>query len=173
MSQNTRIVPVSADALNDIARVIDACARWLITTKGMFHWMAYYTLNTIREKFDHGQYFVVYTDEGEPLALMHCSTEPPPYLEQDDFKLCAEPDKPALYLSALAVLPTYHGQGYAKQLVAHAEKVAGQLNTSYIRLDAREDYEELLAFYKNLGYEKRGDLPDEGINYLLLEKRVE
>ena len=62
----------------------------------------------------------------------------------------AEPDH--LLVENVAVAPAFQGRGLGCQLMAHAERLAGSMNYSEIRLYTNKLFAENVLLYRRLGY---------------------
>jgi GNAT superfamily N-acetyltransferase len=64
----------------------------------------------------------------------------------------AERDAPASYLHRLAVADGHRGNGLGAWCVGEAERIASDMGSAYLRLDALRDHARGLAFYARLHY---------------------
>ena len=62
----------------------------------------------------------------------------------------AEPE--ALLIENVAVSPAWQGRGLGRRLIAHAERLAGEMGYGQIRLYTNARFVENVAFYQQLGY---------------------
>jgi ribosomal protein S18 acetylase RimI-like enzyme len=53
----------------------------------------------------------------------------------------------------VAVLPAFHGRGYGRSLMAHAETLAASLGLKEVRLYTNKDFAANVRLYLGLGYE--------------------
>jgi len=63
-----------------------------------------------------------------------------------------EADEDEYYIDALAVNPIHQGKGYAKELIAAAERMAAELNYSAIALNVDQTNQGALRLYQKLGF---------------------
>jgi GNAT superfamily N-acetyltransferase len=58
-----------------------------------------------------------------------------------------------LLVENVAVLPSFHGRGYGRRLMAHAETLAASLGLAEMRLFTNRDFATNIRLYLGLGYE--------------------
>lgn len=58
----------------------------------------------------------------------------------------------------LAVLPEYQGNGFARELMNHVERLAFEMQFNSIRLDAYSGNSQVVKFYERRGYKKAGEI---------------
>jgi ribosomal protein S18 acetylase RimI-like enzyme len=78
--------------------------------------------------------------------LRHSSGNPSTEVDQ-------EADEEEYYIDALAVSPAYQGKGFAKELIAAAERHAAAMNYATIALNVDQGNEGAHRLYQRLGYE--------------------
>lgn len=57
-----------------------------------------------------------------------------------------------LLVENVAVLPAFHGRGYGRRLMAHAETLAASLGLAEMRLYTNKDFAANVRLYLGLGY---------------------
>ncbi len=155
-------------------QIMEACGHWL-NGLGLIYWSNYFTKQKIAELF-HETDFYLGCINGQPISLIAMSLTPPQYFV-DDHYLNHFTNSPAksVYLITIATLPTYHGHGYATQLLEFAENEAKKVGALWMRLDCLAEDKKLVDFYEKRDYQKVGTKPmNEGNqeNYWLLEKML-
>lgn len=113
---------------------------------------------------------------GKPVGTATFDTKPPWYYTEPGYAgKFTGPDEPAIYLTALAVLPQDQKQGFAGRLLQFVEEKARASGANWLRLDCRSEVPDLVNFYEKRGFSKVGDKPvDEGEDgtYWLMEKAL-
>lgn len=143
-------------------------------TQGLHHY-DWYTENEgmrVKEKIAKGNTYIIESESGEVIAAFSIGREKLLYPGDAQFD-----DREAYYLSLICVSPKYQGQGIGSKLLKSIESIiAIDVKTRgedryLIRFDARQEYEELIKFYKKRGYVEIGTVTeDEGEHYILFEK---
>jgi ribosomal protein S18 acetylase RimI-like enzyme len=77
-----------------------------------------------------------------------------------------------LVIHRLTVHPEHHGKGYAKELVAFAEKIAEENQYDSIRLDAFIPNHAAVCLYESGGYERRGVIRFRKGDFYAMEKLI-
>lgn len=81
-------------------------------------------------------------------------------VEDDELLACCELrplDDGAAYLGMFAVRPGHQGGGIGRRVIAHASEVAQTWGADCIRLTVIEQRNELIDWYRRLGYEPTGE----------------
>jgi GNAT superfamily N-acetyltransferase len=78
----------------------------------------------------------------------------------------------ALLIENVAVTPSAHGHGIGRALLAFAERQAGELHLSEVRLYTNQKMKENIGFYLALGYEETGRRHDEGFDRVFFRKVI-
>lgn len=68
------------------------------------------------------------------------------------------PNKNNIYIHRLAVLPSFQGKGFARNLMDYAETYAQQNSYASIRLDTFSKNKRNQKFYETRGYQRLGDI---------------
>lgn len=140
---------VSADT-QAVYHVIKECAAWL-SAHGMEHWNSYYTEELVTKKLQETTIYGL--SEGPDLiGVVSFSERPPSYYNRSDLSNFKDYAAPAVYMSMLAVRPTFQGRGLASELMRHAEEKVRESGVRYVRLDVIREYEDLNDFYARRGY---------------------
>lgn len=173
MNKTSSIVIKKANKkdLLTVFNIVREASNWMKSEYGFTHWDEYYTLEKITENFDKKTVYILYANN-IPVGTYAVGQNPPYYYSKNDISKFTEPNSPAYYPTTIAVLPKYHGNGYAKLLIKHLEKLALDNNVKYIRFDTRGDYQELISFYSKQGFTIIGELKDEDEIYYLFEKKL-
>ena len=152
--------------------LINEDSLWLLKTKGLDHWSLYYTREIVAEKIQKQEVFLVGKDS-TPIATITLGSNPVDYYTDKNLKCFTNPGAQALYISSLAVKPSFQHMGIAVKLMEFAENQARSRGIRYLRLDCRAEYADLVNFYLKRGY-IQVDLFNEGDNhnYLLMEKVI-
>lgn len=172
VGETTRIEKVGIEKLDEVWGLIKEDSEWLSKEKGLSHWSDWYTKEKVEEKFEDCDVYLAYRGN-ELVGTISVSEKKVGYYLQESIEMFAEPTARALYISMLAVRPSFQGQGVASDLLKSAEEIARSKGIEYIRFDCREEYSELVNFYLNRGYEKRGSFTEtKNENYLMMEKEL-
>lgn len=155
--------------LRDIWKIRAACARDLYDRFGDGHWARMTPLTPLAEAMRHRHLYVVRC-AGESIATFMLSRTGPAYLTSNLF---AEPDAPAVYLTALAVLPARQHQGVGRWCMMQAEATVRAWECSALRFDAYDHAAGAWAFYDRAGYQRRGVLDVYGVRLIAYERVLE
>lgn len=185
-----RKIDVKKDSIQveDIVVLLTKVSDHLIDTLGLKHYGWYTTDNgrNVREKLAKGNTYTIFSASGKVIATFTISKEKSMYDNAmfEDGNGVVEgqsqfDDKPAYYLSMMCVSPDLQGNGVGKRVMRMMEGIveidarASNQSSYLIRFDAREEYVQLIKFYKNLGYVGVGRVNEgEGENYVLYEKET-
>lgn len=172
VGETTRIEKVGIEKLDEVWGLIKEDSEWLSKEQGLDHWSGWYTREKVEEKFEDWDVYLAYRGN-ELVGTMSVSEKKVGYYLQESIEMFAEPESRALYISMLAVRPSFQGQGIATDLLKSAEEMAENREIEYVRFDCREEYDELVNFYLKRGYKKRGSFVEaENENYLMMEKKI-
>lgn len=84
--------------------------------------------------------------------------------------LLPEPD--SLLLDNVAVLPSHHGRGVGRLLLAHAETRAAALGLGRVRLYTHVTMTENQRLYERIGYVETHRATEHGLTRVFYEKRL-
>ena len=163
----------SVEDVDIVWRIIDFNSQWLLKN-GHSHWADFYTRDRVWKKIKSADVRIAFVNDLS-VATITMDTKRVSYYTHQDMEKFAEPDAEAIYISALAVLPDYHGRGIASQLMDMAETEAGAGRIKYARLDCKALYPELVNFYRKRDYVVMGAFTDSKDNYepyFLMEKQL-
>ena len=136
--------------LEDLFHILDSCTDWL-SRRGMDHWQGAHTRERIRTRITEKNVFLA-VDTDKFVGTITLSLNPPQYYPENSTINWKDPTASAMYISALAVLPSYHGKGLASLCLSFAEQQAKEKGLHYVRFDAIAQYTELTTFYVQRGY---------------------
>lgn len=165
-----RISRANDEDIDAVWKLIKKNALWLSVTKKLDHWKNYYTREIIAEKIKNNETYIL-NSKSAVIATITMSEKSVDYYTEHDKACFTHPSANALYITALAVDPEYHGLGIATMLLEQVEKIARERNIFSLRFDCRAEYAELVQFYVHKGYKQVGEFSEGlGENYLLMEK---
>ena len=148
------IQPAKISQINDILSMTNAC-RIAMEANGIFQWTLDYPS---REAFENdvlrNELFVLITDEKLKGCIVISRLMDTEYEEVS----WLTPTENNYYIHRLAVHPTVQGKGYARQLMAFAEKYAKDNKAVSVRLDTFSQNKRNQKFYEQRGYVKLGDI---------------
>ena len=160
--------------LDAVWRIIKLASHWL-SGKNLNHWSKYYSRELVSKMIDK-KTVLVGLENGRPVATVTFGNKAPWYYVEPGYgEKFSSPEESAIYLTALAVLPDEHKQGFASKLVDVVEEEAKRGGASWLRLDCRAEVPGLVNFYERRGFVKLGSKPvDEGEDgtYWLMEKKL-
>jgi ribosomal protein S18 acetylase RimI-like enzyme len=148
MSHIRSATPADAAAIRKVVRA--ACAKWVPALGREPLPMQVDYARAVREH----QIDLLYVD-GQMLGLI---------------EMIARPDH--LYIENVAVAPEHQGQGFGRQLLAHAEQVASARGQSDLRLLANAVFESNIELYKTVGYRIDREEPFMGGVAVYMSKKV-
>jgi ribosomal protein S18 acetylase RimI-like enzyme len=168
----TQLIKATKKDTEVVWQLVKADAEWLSTSKQLNHWLDYYTKEMISKKIQQQEVYLL-SENATPIATISVDQNPVPYYTNKELSAFAEKNAPALYLSTLAVEPSFHGRGIASYLLLMTEQIAKKRNIHYLRFDCRAEYQQLVSFYKKRGFAVVGSFSEgEGQNYFLMEKKI-
>jgi ribosomal protein S18 acetylase RimI-like enzyme len=154
--------------------IIDDCAKWL-SGQNLNHWSKYYKKEMVSKMLTKKDVYME-LNNGEVVGTVTLDTKPPKYYEEPGYgELFTNPNDPAVYMTALAVLPGHQGRGFAGHLLQFVEERAKERKMKWLRLDCRAEVPDLVTFYEKRGFKKLGNKPtDEGEDgtYWFMEKEL-
>jgi ribosomal protein S18 acetylase RimI-like enzyme len=142
---------------------LDMQQRW-----GLSHWVPAYPLSLLRAAADAGRVYLV-RSETNLVGTYTVGRDAPDYVPSDAWSAAGDP---ALYVTRLAVHPTYQGTGIGRVCMRHIENEARREHLRAVRLDASAEHELLLRFYRDQGYQQRGRFQAYGTELVCFEKTV-
>jgi len=164
----------SASDVPIVWEIIRESSKWL-SDQGLNHWAKYYTEEMVA-KMVHKKEVYMGIANGKTVGTVTLDTQPPKYYIEPGYSVrFTNPTDPAIYMTALAVLPEEQKQGFAGQLIQIVEDKAREKNIKWLRLDCRTEVPGLVSLYERKGFERLGDEPtDEGEDgtYWLMEKKL-
>jgi len=167
------IVRAGVKDTDKVWRLIDEDSQWLLSTERLDHWSSYYTREIIAHKIQSQKVYLV-SQDSTPVATITLGTNPVDYYTPDNLNCFTSPDASAMYVSSLAVKPSFQHRGIATKLMEFAENQAKSRGIKYLRLDCRAEYQKLVEFYKKGGFAQVGSFSEgDNQNYLLMEKVIE
>lgn len=112
--------------------------------QGMSHWLNVYDVDSVNANLQQKKVFKL-IKEDMLIGCVALATQPA------DYYAACWPDAPPAdwYLTQLAVLPAFQGEGWGQCLVQYCIE---QVHPQKLQLDAVAHYPALLAFYKKLGF---------------------
>lgn len=144
------IVRANSSNCNEVFDILSSGADWL-SQRGMNHWKGAYTKEKIEKRIKEKEVYLIY-DKEKAIGTITLDTFPPFYHLDTEKSFWDDSNVHAMYIRGLAVLPSYHGKGLAKNLMDFAEEVAKEKDIHTIRLTAVAHYKELTEFYLKRGY---------------------
>lgn len=160
--------------LDEVWKVVEENAKWLAEL-GLGHWKKYYTQNMVGKMIERKNVYLGRIN-GEAVGTVTYDLKPPKYYNEPGYAdLFSNPEAPAAFITALAVMPEMHGRGLGEKLLRHVEDQARWAGAKWLRLDCREEVPGLVGFYEKRGYTRLGeeaiDEGDDG-SYWLMEKHI-
>jgi len=124
-------------------------------SKGFTHWSEKYPSEAIyrRDIMRNSQY--IYLIDDKVRGIVSYDTQHHEYFDTIEWN---PKNKSAYFVHRLAVDPEFQGQGIANELMEFSERNAKKDKVDSIRLGAFKGYNEVVRFYKNRGYEIRGEI---------------
>ncbi len=172
--QEFRIRRATAEEAQIVWGIIETCAKWL-SQRGLEHWARYYTKDMVDKMIKKKDVFLALSD-GKPVGTITTGSNPPKYYNEAGYAgKFTNPEDPAVYITAVAVLPAEHKRGFAGQMLQYIEDEAYLAGADWLRLDCRAEVPGLVGFYEKRGFVKLGSSPvDEGEDgtYWLMEKKI-
>lgn len=138
------------------------CAENMYNKLGLEHWIPVYSKESIEKDIEAKKVFIV--EQNNKVVGNFILTEEKNSLWKEN--------KNAIYLSKLAIIPEFSGNGLGKKCMKYIEEYAKRKNYEYVRFDVYEKSENTIAFYKKIGYETVGTAKTRRFTVLLMEKRI-
>ena len=140
--------------IDSILLITKACAKDMIN-KGIYQWNENYpNAEAFLKDIDRNELYVL-TNENKILGCIVISN-----FMDDEYhaiKWLTESDK-NIYIHRLAVHPDFQGQGFARQLMDFAEKLAREQKFTSVRLDTFSQNNRNNKFYESRGYKRLGSI---------------
>lgn len=138
------------DDIDAILEVTQQCARHLIA-KGVFQWNEHYPdRQTFASDVLHKELYVIEIEKEIVGCIIISSMMDEVY---KTIKWLTQ-NKDIVYIHRLAIHPKYQGKGYARQLMAYAERTAKETHHNSIRLDTFSQNARNQMFYEQRGYKR-------------------
>lgn len=165
---NYQLVKVGQGKVKVLHEIVKKCSQDMKLRFGLRHWAPPYPLHLMRR--DAGQKSVYAVCDGDQtVATFTIGTQPS---ADYDMTMWASPNKKAMYVSHLAVLPDFQGRGIGTWCMKAVEHLATDGGCVAVRLDAYEKHLKLLEFYDRLGYQRRGVIRVQEFGLVCFEKVV-
>lgn len=150
---------------------IYANAKTELEQSGIFQWTDNYPTRSIIENDLRKGILYVLKNNDEIIGAINISEEQEPEYQSINWKFN---DSKILVIHRLVINTKHQKQGYAKLLMDYAEHFAIQNNYSSIRLDAYNQNNRVIEFYKNRNYVIRGEVnfPEREYAFFCLEKEL-
>ncbi|HMQ69791.1 MAG TPA: GNAT family N-acetyltransferase [Ignavibacteria bacterium] len=148
------ISKVKISQLDEIFQIFIDC-RAALEKKGIFQWTDKYpTLKIIKNDIQEGNLYCL-SENSKTYGVININEFQDPEYNSVHWK--DNVDK-ILVIHRLAVKPEFQNRGFAKKLMDFAEDYAEENNYTSIRLDAYSANPEVLRFYENRDYQRRGEV---------------
>ena len=142
---------VVKEGVKALKAVSEKCGLDLNLKLGLAHWIPPYPIHQLKKDAKERNVYSVW-DGAELIATFTIGQQPLAYYYKD---IWLHPDKEAIYVSHLAVIPELQRRGIGSWCMRTIEQMAVSQGTTAVRLDAYEKYHKLLKFYNDLGYSRR------------------
>lgn len=142
------------DDIDDIMKMTKACAKHMVSL-GIFQWNDHYpNPSAFTKDVTRSELYVLLLDS-RICGCIVIST-----LMDEEYKSIEwlTPHSNHFYIHRLAVHPNRQGNGYARDMMTFAEKLARENNLSSIRLDTFSQNKRNQKFYELRGYKKLGNI---------------
>jgi len=159
-----KIIKAEKNNAQDVYNIIKSCADDM-AKKGLHHWLPYYKIENIKQNIDNQKVYIV-EDEGSKIIATFTLDNEIPYTMKD------LNEENSLYLSKLAVLPSYSNKGIGSKCIQFIEKYAKENKYKYIKFDVYNKSEQTIKFYQKNGYEVFGKANTRRFEVLLMQKEV-
>jgi len=143
--------------LQEIPQLLEltrACAKKMIA-EGILQWNEHYpNADAFKKDVERDELFVMISNND----IVGCITISTLKDEEYDSIQWLTPDATNFYIHRLAIHPKFQHQGFAKQLMDFAEKMAEEKKATSIRLDTFSKNIRNQKFYEARGYTKLGGI---------------
>ena len=154
-----------AETLPEFIELLEEAGGWLFA-RGIAQWPPGSNRAqepSFRVQLERGALLVVDADDGLAGGCL---------VTTDRYEAFAERRGEAAYLHKLAVARAAAGGGLGARIVAGAEAWARGQGLPCVRLDCWDGSTTLRAFYRGLGYQELGAVPEHGYEVQLFEKAL-
>jgi len=158
------------EQLTEVFAIFCEC-RAAMQKENIFQWTdAYPTIDIASEDILNKQLFSL-THNGKCVGVITINTIQAAAYNAISWRF---PGEKALVIHRLAVDPLHQKQGIATRLMDFAEDYAVTAGYSSIRLDSNSSNTKALRFYRNRGYEERGEVyfPGRTLPFSCFEKQL-
>ena len=142
------------------------CAADLLIRHGPGHWATTSSLAYVRSEASAKSLYAVKMGS-QVIATFALARKPPLFFDLEDF---AFPEDPAAYLSALAVLPDFQGQGIGTWCMQQMDAITLSWDGLALRFDAYDSPAGAGPFYERCGYQPCGKFSFNKVPLVLYEK---
>ena len=163
---NYRLFKIGPGEIEPVYKILKLCGQDMKFKLGLTHWYPSYPIELLSKDVEERSVYAVSENE-YIIATFTIGTQPLEYYYK---KLWKYPEQQAMYVSHLAVLPELQRKGIGSWCMKNIENIAVDSGCAAIRLDAYEKYEQLLEFYRRLGYERRMIVEFQKLKLVCLEK---
>jgi len=148
---------ITSDEIETVHEILRQCGQDMKERSGLGHWDPPYPLHLLRKSAGERMVFIVLTS-GQVVATFTLGMDAPLYYRTIPglWEAWNPQGEPAMYVSRLAVLPTFQGQGIGTWCMDEIEAVASAAGCEAIRLDAYDKHVQLVQWYQHLGYDSKG-----------------
>lgn len=138
VSDTIEIKRAGTDDLQTVWSIIEQDAQWL-AGQGLNHWAKYYSEEMVSKMIAKKEVYIGLVN-GNPVGTITLDTNPPKYYAEAGYaERFTNPDDPAIYVTAAAVLPNEQRKGFAGKLLQFVEERSKQISAKWMRLDCRAE----------------------------------
>jgi GNAT superfamily N-acetyltransferase len=164
-----QLVKIKPEEIEIVHEIISKCGLDLKLKLGLAHWVPPYPIHQLEKDAQERNVYSVW-DGADLVATFTIGQQPLVYYDKN---IWLHPEKEAIYVSHLAVLPEFQRRGIGSWCMRTIEQMAVIQGITAVRLDGYEKYHKLLKFYDNLGYSRRKVVKYQGLRLVCLEKIIE
>ena len=121
-----KVIRADGADVDKVWGVVKSCSDWLLSERGLDHWLKYYTREIIEKKIKTQEVLLVYQD-GEVVGTITLDANPVDYYTEENLAHFSDPSAKTLYVSTVAVNPDVQGRGIASRLMKLADDIARSL----------------------------------------------
>lgn len=129
--------------------IISQC-RDLLSEQGMDNWKRY-TREKVEQIIKSDSMFILMKGN-ETIGTIKISEQTPSFYNAQDMENWENTQAKALYFTALAISPKYHGKGYGSVLLDYVEKYAREHEVGYLRMTMFSENLSLASYYTRKGF---------------------